>query len=100
MPICIKLCAKTKCFGQIFFGTKNAWQIVMLLNDISTDTLIKIARTLYAVHGANANLIAQNQICILEHDGYPAAANAWRALKAMAEDLGRGIKLEAPLHLN
>lgn len=63
----------------------------MRLDNLPVSSLTKIAWALKDAHGEDAMEIASRTILELEQDGYNLAADAWRSVKFLIEDvlLGR-----------
>ncbi|WP_240007369.1 hypothetical protein [Pseudaquidulcibacter saccharophilus] len=69
----------------------------MQLDFLHIDSLTHIAWALFDVHGENALSVADNAICELEDDGSYGAADAWRSVKTLIEDVVCGrIDRESP----
>ena len=62
----------------------------MELDFLRVESLTKIAWALFDVHGDNAINVADNAIDELEVDGSYGAANAWRSVKTLIEDVACG----------
>lgn len=72
----------------------------MRLDNLKVTSLTTIAWALFDVHGDNALEVAQNAINELEKEGSPIAADAWRGVKLMVEDvvLGRLNRATPTIH--
>lgn len=62
----------------------------MRLDYLPLDSLAKIAWALFDAHGNQAINIANSAIIELETDGMNHAADAWRGVKSMVEDVSLG----------
>ena len=72
----------------------------MQLDNLPLESLAKIAWALFDVHGESAIDVADKAIFELESEGMPNAANAWRGVKSIVEDvsLGRMSRLAITIH--
>lgn len=72
----------------------------MQLDNLPLESLAKIAWALYDVHGEKALAVADKAIQELEGDGMPNAADAWRGVKSLVEDVfyGRMSRQEITIH--
>ncbi len=62
----------------------------MQLDNLPLESLAKIAWALFDVHGEEALCVADKAIFELESEGLPKAANAWRGVKCIVEDVSLG----------
>ena len=62
----------------------------MQLDFLHIDSLTKIAWALFDVHGEKAINVAENAISELEVDGSFGAADAWRSVRTLVEDVVTG----------
>jgi hypothetical protein len=73
------------------------WGVLMQLDNLPVYSLTKIAWALFDAHGENAFVIANQTIFELENEGHPIAADAWRSVKILIDDVINGrIDREAP----
>ncbi len=62
----------------------------MRLDNLPVYSLTKIAWAMFDAHGENAFDIANQTISELENDGFSGAADAWRSVKTLIEDVSLG----------
>ncbi|KAF0117345.1 MAG: hypothetical protein FD163_1613 [Hyphomonadaceae bacterium] len=72
----------------------------MRLDNLKVNSLATIAWALFDAHGDKALGVADKAIYDLETEGMPMAADAWRGVKSMVEDvvLGRMDREQPTIH--
>lgn len=74
----------------IEYTLSNNVGCIMRLDNLPVYSLTKIAWAMFDAHGDNAFDIANKTIIELENDGFNGAADAWRSVKTLIEDVSLG----------